>query len=300
MQKEELKDNIMDAKVCKTKDSNKQRKLKVCSINIGGLSERSRFMLDKYVSEKKIDVLCVQETGTADIDRHKLWNMNASLDELRAAMKEVYMFLKWKLTRIPEAFTLTERMIIEGKEYDQFSAMSIKACCYSKGLITNYSEFLWQGYINNIYQMEGECRIPTVSCQSLHMPVYTTRDQEVLFMSLFYKNNLMEAFLYSIKRANNPLCLCGVEAQTAVHAILHCSLVLNIKKAKLYESLGGVGGFSEDIVSFLDASRDKDFVNACIQVFKKEPKQFRTKIILEKRSKSTSQDPSLLPSASQP
>jgi hypothetical protein len=47
-------------------------------------------------------------------------------------------------------------------------------------------------------------------------------------------------------------------------------------------------------------TRIKDFVNACIQVFKKEPKQFRTKIILEKRSKSTSQDPSLLPSASQP
>ena len=239
----------------------------------------------------------------SDTDRLRLLisdTDNIKVPELRAAMKEVYMFLKWKLTRIPEAFTLTERMIIEGKEYDQLSAMSIKACCYSKGLITNYSEFMWQGYINNIYQMEGECRIPTVSCQSLHMPVYTTRDQEVLFMSLFYKNNLMEAFLYSIKRTNNPLCLCGVEAQTAVHAILHCSLVLNIKKAKLYESLGGVGGFSEDIVSFLDASRDKDFVNACIQVFKKEPKQFRTKIILEKRSKSTSQDSSLLPSASQP
>ena len=83
-------------------------------------------------------------------------------------------------------------------------------------------------------------------------------------MSLFYKKNLMEAFLYSIKRADSPLCLCGFEAQTAVHAILHCSLVLNIKKAELYESPGGVCGFSEDIVSFLDASRDKDFVNACM------------------------------------
>ena len=32
-----------------------------------------------------------------------------------------------------------------------------------------------------------------------------------------------------------------------------------------YRLLGpGVGGFSEDIISFLDASRDKDFVNACI------------------------------------
>ena len=93
--------------------------------------------------------------------------------ELRAAMKEVYLFLKWKLTRIPEAFTVNEKMIIEGKEYDQFSTLSVKACSYSKGLMRIYSEFMWQGYINNIYQIEGECRIPTVSCQSLHIPVYT-------------------------------------------------------------------------------------------------------------------------------
>ena len=239
----------------------------------------------------------------SDTDRLRLLISDADtlmVPELRAAMKEVYLFLKWKLTRIPEAFTLNEKMIIEGKEYDQFSALSIKACSYSKGIIRIYSEFMWQGYINNIYQMEGECRIPTVSCQSLHVPVYTTRDQEVLFMSLFYKNNLMEAFLYSIKRADSPLCLCGVEAQTAVHALLRCSLVLNINKAELYESLGGVGAFSEDIVTFLDYSRDKDFVNACIKVFMNGPKQFRTKIILEKLNKSTSQNLSLSPSTSLP
>ena len=101
MQKEELKDNIMDAKVCKTKDSNKQRKLKVCSINIGGLSERSRFMLDKYVSEKKIDVLCVQETGTADIDRHKLWNMNVSLDVNKGKNKGCALFTRNDLSTTP-------------------------------------------------------------------------------------------------------------------------------------------------------------------------------------------------------
>ena len=108
----------------------------------------------------------------------------------------------------------------------------------------------------------------------------------------------MESFLYSIKRADSPLCLCGVEAQTAVHALLHCSLVSNIQKVEIHESLGGVGCFSEDIVTFLDASRDEVFVDACIKVFKNGPKQFRTKIILEKRSKSKSQNPSSSPSAS--
>ena len=149
----------------------------------------------------------------SDTDRLRLLISDTDtlmVPELRAAMKEVYLFLKWKLTRIPEAFTVNEKMIIEGKEYDQFSTLSVKACSYSKGLMRIYSEFMWQGYINNIYQIEGECRIPTVSCQSLHIPVYTTRDQEVLFMSLFYKNNLMESFLYSIKRADLVLSVYAV------------------------------------------------------------------------------------------
>ena len=85
----------MVTKVCsKKKDDNKQRRLKICSINIGGLSERSRFMLDKYVSEKNIDVLCVQETGTADMDRHKLWNMNVSLDVNKGKNKGCALFTR--------------------------------------------------------------------------------------------------------------------------------------------------------------------------------------------------------------
>ena len=50
-----------------------------------------------------------------------------------------------------------------------------------------------------IYQIDGESSIPTVSCQGLHLPRYATRDQEVLAMSLFYKNILMESFLYFSK-----------------------------------------------------------------------------------------------------
>ena len=92
----------MVTKVCsKKKDDNKQRRLKICSINIGGLSERSRFMLDKYVSEKNIDVLCVQETGTADMDRHKLWNMNVSLDVNKGKNKGCALFTRNDLSTTP-------------------------------------------------------------------------------------------------------------------------------------------------------------------------------------------------------
>ena len=66
----------------------------------------------------------------------------------------------------------------------------------------------------------------------------------------------MESFLYSIKRSESPLCLCGDEAQTAVHAILHCKLVPEELRDGIMEILGGKGSFYEDIVTFVDASRD--------------------------------------------
>ena len=37
--------------------------INMCSINICGMSQRSQLMLNKYVYDKKIDILAVQETG---------------------------------------------------------------------------------------------------------------------------------------------------------------------------------------------------------------------------------------------
>ena len=61
-------------------DCNKNKNIKLCSINIDGLSSKSRFMLDKYIYDENIDILCVQETGQHDIEKIKLTNMKTILD----------------------------------------------------------------------------------------------------------------------------------------------------------------------------------------------------------------------------
>ena len=52
----------------------------LCSINICGLSERSRFCLDTYCYDKNLDVLAVQESGRHSSGAIKLTNMNLMLD----------------------------------------------------------------------------------------------------------------------------------------------------------------------------------------------------------------------------
>ena len=83
----------------------------------------------------------------------------------------------------------------------------------------------------------------------------------------------------------SPLCLCGDEAQTAVHAILHCKLVPEELRDGIMEILGGKGSFYEDIVTFVDASRDIEFIRRCINIFQASYRQFRTKIVLVKLGK---------------
>ena len=43
------------------------------------------------------------------------------------------------------------------------------------------------------------------------------------------------------------------------------------------EILGGKGSFYEDIVTFVDASRDIEFIRRCINIFQASYRQFRTR-----------------------
>ena len=97
----------MDNKVQKEKVGDNKKsseRINVCSINICGLSERSRFMLDKYADDNQIDVVCVQETGTSDPVKHKLCNMKVSLDTNNAANKGCAVFTRSGIftTPLPE------------------------------------------------------------------------------------------------------------------------------------------------------------------------------------------------------
>ena len=93
-------------------------------------------------------------------------------------------------------------------------------------MIQQFTELLWQESIQNLLMTEGWSEIPRVSCNPLPIPHGVSREVEVLVMSLMYKNNLLNSFLFRVDRAvSSPLCICGSEEQTALHLLSSCDLV---------------------------------------------------------------------------
>ena len=67
--------------------------IKSCTINIGGWSERSKFMLNKYTNTEDFDFLCVQETLTDDLSSLELQNMSVISDTNKAANRGVALYV---------------------------------------------------------------------------------------------------------------------------------------------------------------------------------------------------------------
>lgn len=68
--------------------------INICSINICGLSDRSKLVLDKYVDSKKYDAVAVQETGSCKIDKLSLSNMNIITDSNEAKNRGVALYVR--------------------------------------------------------------------------------------------------------------------------------------------------------------------------------------------------------------
>ena len=68
--------------------------IKICSINICGMSNRSKFMLDKYANDEKFDAVAVQETGNDKTDDISLSNMDTITDSNLAVNRGAALFVK--------------------------------------------------------------------------------------------------------------------------------------------------------------------------------------------------------------
>jgi hypothetical protein len=121
-------------------------------------------------------------------------------------------------------------------------------------------------------------------------------------MSLFYKNNLLNTFLFTTEKrlCPSPLCQCGMEEQTAFHLLSDCELVgLETRDQLLYHlQLGNSVNSPEELVgdhvTILNCSRDRKFMELCRDVVDTEELQLRRKIKLSTRKKTaTKADPSL-------
>ena len=59
---------------------NQNKSTKLCSINIDGLSSKSRLLLDKYANDENFGIIFAQENGPHEIDKMKLTNMKTVTD----------------------------------------------------------------------------------------------------------------------------------------------------------------------------------------------------------------------------
>ena len=142
-------------------------------------------------------------------------------------IKDVFKFLAWKMELEPDNFSESDRLVVLGRHYENFDTLSSSCCFYSKYHMNHYTENLWQSSLQNRLQQMGERRAPVVTTRPIPLPLGTNRKTEVLVLSLFYKQNLLNSFLYLSQRikCKSPLCKCLEEEQTAHHILVSCKLI---------------------------------------------------------------------------
>ena len=64
----------------RTNRNSVRTKIKLCTVNICGMSERSKFALNKYIEDEQIDLLAVQEIDTTDQVKLELINRSVICD----------------------------------------------------------------------------------------------------------------------------------------------------------------------------------------------------------------------------
>ena len=195
-------------------------------------------------------------------------------------MKDVYKFLNWKLIMYPRDFTEEDKRIISSIEYDEYFNLTPKACSYTKNCINKYTEIIWFKKLRYENLMEGEPHIPQPSCSRIPIPANTSREEEVLLMSLFYPQNLLNSFVYRHTYSEeSPLCTrCGLKEQTAHHVICECNTHSDEIRKRIIELVGEDELLKEDTTTLLNCSRDKTFLQLCLQALREG--NFRTRIDL--------------------
>ena len=213
-------------------------------------------------------------------DIYKLFlstNYNAATKEpkiIHKKLKEVFDFLKWKINHYPTHFTIEDRVVVMNSYYNDFVNLSVKACTYTQMMMQKYTEeVLWFATVKTQFQLDGYPSSPLPSCDIIPFSTNTSREKEVQFMSLLYKNNLLNQFLYNISKVPSPLCsYCSIEEETAEHLLFKCSYIkeeIRLNVMAKYEAALNSRQLSPDIDSytgFLSVCKNNEFVKSCIDV----------------------------------
>ena len=126
-------------------------------------------------------------------------------------LKLSYEFLNWKFKCTPEQCTAVDKQIISELEYSSYHLESAKSCTYTKQMFKQFLKICWQKSITNYFTAEGYHQLPKAVTDPLAFPVGITKETEVLVMSLFYNNNLLNGSFHRLYPTiyKSTLCDCG-------------------------------------------------------------------------------------------
>jgi hypothetical protein len=187
--------------------------------------------------------------------------------------KDVYKFLSWKMNLYPEHFTDEDLHIVNSRQYGSFLNLTEKSCTYTKSMMKRFTNKMWQNVLSNQFQLDGYASSPTPSSDRLPVPLNTPRNVEVLLMSMFYKNNILNQSLWNLGKVPSPLCTaCLEQEETAHHIIFQCSAVDEELRARathhyrLANNLEEGQADPDSFIGLLNASRDELFIRIMIDI----------------------------------
>ena len=131
----------------KKQGQKKNLTIKSCTINIGGWSVRSKFMLNKYTNSEDFDILCVQETLTDDLSSLELNNMSVISDTNKAANRGVALY-------VSDRHSLTKLNTISELSRNIDSCWGLVVIANKRYIIGNvYIKRNYKSAINDVFNM---------------------------------------------------------------------------------------------------------------------------------------------------
>ncbi|KAL5256622.1 hypothetical protein ACHWQZ_G011765 [Mnemiopsis leidyi] len=204
-------------------------------------------------------------------------------------LRDVKKFLQWKTEHYPKEIQSEDIEALTDRGFEHLSLLSQKTYKYNKVMIQKFTEQMWRESLLNRLMSEGWHDVPQVSCSPLPIPFGLSRDTEVLIMSLMYKNNLLNSFLFRQNKSKwtSPLCACGAEEQSALHILTSCELVncgLRSEAQRIMKLCNDLGSSEdptfEENCAILNCSRDSKFICICAEIVKTEGLRLKRSINL--------------------
>ena len=206
--------------------------------------------------------------------------------EIHRALRQVMKFMRWKTLKYPESVSEIDTRKIESRNPTEFLNLTPSSCKYTKSMMGKYIEHLWRASLQNEFLLEGHSILPEPTSLPLPIDRATTREVEVLTMSLFHDNNLLNHFLHRFNSTlyTSPLCDCGNEEQTAHHVLFRCNLVDSDLRDQAFSAFQQAVGMElaviDSNITLINASRHSSFMQSAVEIVNSIKNRLRSHIEL--------------------